>query len=161
MRLHYELTELKKSPTHLAIISTMTMGNPNVISPVHSMRITVREMVILTVPPSWQAAPIRAYLPMLLPWAVLPANWKSTHSFNKPLRAKFFQGNIYLHSMSLLHNDMAQVVEILPRVRQEVTYPTYQISWLLMSWRHKEPGHQQQCYWPCWTGIIWSPYVKG
>ena len=40
------------------------------------------------------------------------------------LRAKFFRGNesIYLHFMSFLHIDMAQVVEIVPPVRQELTY---------------------------------------
>ena len=32
--------------------------------------------------------------------------------------------NIFLHFVSLLHIDMAQVVEILPQVRQEPTYST-------------------------------------
>ena len=32
--------------------------------------------------------------------------------------------NIYLHFMSFLHIDMAQVVDILPQVRQEHTYST-------------------------------------
>ena len=43
-----------------------------------------------------------------------------------PLRAKFFRGNIniYLHFVSFLHIDMAQVVEIFPQVRQEPTYST-------------------------------------
>ena len=43
-----------------------------------------------------------------------------------PLRAKFFRGNIniYLHFVSFLHIGMAQVVEILPQVRQEPTYST-------------------------------------
>ena len=43
------------------------------------------------------------------------------------LHAKFFRGNknIYLHFMSFLHIDMTQVVEILPQVRQELTYSTY------------------------------------
>ena len=62
----------------------------------------------------------------------------------------FFRGNIniYLHSMSFLHIDMTQVVEILPQIRQGPTYSTQSISWLLMSWRRKEPGHQQPWYWP-------------
>ena len=34
------------------------------------------------------------------------------------------------------------------QVRQERTYSTWPISWLLMSWRRKEPGHQQPWYWP-------------
>ena len=43
-----------------------------------------------------------------------------------PLRAKFFRGNIniYLHFMSLLHIDMAQVLKILPQVRPGPTYST-------------------------------------
>ena len=43
-----------------------------------------------------------------------------------PLHAKFFRGikNIYLHFMSFLYIDMAQIVEILPQVRQEHGYST-------------------------------------
>ena len=44
----------------------------------------------------------------------------------KPLRAKFFRGNvdIYSHFVSFLHIDTTQVVEILPQIRQEPTYST-------------------------------------
>ena len=64
--------------------------------------------------------------------------------------AIFFRENInkYLHFMSFLHTNMTQVVEIPPRVRQGPAYSTKSISWLLMSWRCKEPGHQQPWYWP-------------
>ena len=43
-----------------------------------------------------------------------------------PLRAKFFRGNknIYSHFTSFRHTEMTQVVEILPQVRQELTYST-------------------------------------
>ena len=43
-----------------------------------------------------------------------------------PLHAKFSRGNIkiYLHFVSFLHIDKAQVVEILPQIRQEPTYYT-------------------------------------
>ena len=66
-----------------------------------------------------------------------------------PLRAKFFRRNIniYLHCVSFLHIDTTQVVEIPLQIRQEPTYATSSISWLLMSWRRKEPGHQQPWYW--------------
>ena len=66
------------------------------------------------------------------------------------LRAKFFRGNIniYLHFVSLIHIDMTQVLKILPRVREGPIYPILSISWLLMSWLRKEPGHQQPWYWP-------------
>ena len=60
-----------------------------------------------------------------------------------PLRAKFFRGNknMYLNFMSSLHIDTTQAVEILLEVRQECAYFTWSISWVLMSWRRKEPGH--------------------
>ena len=38
-----------------------------------------------------------------------------------------FNRNIYLHFMSLLHINMTQVVEVLPRVRQELTYSALNI----------------------------------
>ena len=67
-----------------------------------------------------------------------------------PLRAKFFRGhiNIYLHFMSILPIDFTQVLKILPRIREGPTYSTESIPWLLMSWRRKEPGHQQPWYGP-------------
>ena len=88
---------------------------------------------------------------------------KSKKTLFNPLRAKFFRGNIniYLHFVSFLHIDTTQVIEILPQIRQGSTYSTYSISWLLMSWRRKEPGHQQPRYWPSWTEITRSPHVKG
>ena len=50
----------------------------------------------------------------------------TSHQEVNPLHAKFFKGNkkIYLHFMSFFHIDMAQVVEILPQVWQELTYST-------------------------------------
>ena len=75
--------------------------------------------------------------------------WGKAKHFN-PLRAKFLRENIniYLHFMSFLHTNKTQVAEIPPRVRQGPAYSTWSISWLLMSWRRKEPGHQQPWYWP-------------
>ena len=58
----------------------------------------------------------------------------------------FSEEHIYLHFISFLHIDMTQVVEIISHIRP--TYPTSAIPWLLMSWRRKEPGHQQPWYWP-------------
>ena len=99
-------------------------------------------------------------------------NWNNIYSHTElnPLRANFFGGNIniYLHFMSLLHIDITQVLKIIPHVRPGLTYSTQSISWLLMSWRHKErerlslsaflrtedigvhkePGHQHLWYWP-------------
>ena len=80
-----------------------------------------------------------------------------------PLRANFLWGkiNIYLHFVWFLHIDTTQVVEILPQIRQEPTYSTKSISWLLMSWWRKEPGHQQPWYWSRQTKITRSSHVKG
>ena len=78
------------------------------------------------------------------------------------LRAKLFRGNknIYLHFMSFFHIDMIQVVEIHPLVRHELIYSTYSISWVPLSWRRKEPRHQQPWYWTSYTKITRSPHVK-
>ena len=46
------LTGLKKSPIHLAIISDNMIGMPKVMSPVHSITITVKLIVMRTVPPN-------------------------------------------------------------------------------------------------------------
>ena len=62
--------------------------------------------------------------------------------------------------MSFLHTDMKQVVEILPQVRQEITYSTLSISWLLMSCRTKGPGHQQPWYLLCWNRLIRCSHVR-
>ena len=90
-----------------------------------------------------------------VPHSCLPRKWISTVclaslSGVNPLRAKFFRGNIniYLHFVSFLHIGTTQVVEILPQIRQEPTYSIQSISWPLMSWQRKEPGHQQPWYWP-------------
>ena len=61
------LTGLKKSPIHLAMIRDNMIGMPKVMSPVHSITITVKLIVIRTVPPNWQAAPTRMYLTISVP----------------------------------------------------------------------------------------------
>ena len=63
--------------------------------------------------------------------------------------------------MPFLHTDMTQVVKTIPPVRQELTYSTYSISWVLMTWRREEPWHQQPRYSLYYNGIIQSPHVKG
>ena len=98
--------------------------------------------------------------PLTMVWVVYCISYDNCQ-FN-PLHAKFFRRNIYiyLYFMSILHIDMAQVLKILPRVRPVPTYSTQSISLLLLSWRRKEPGHQQEWYWPSQTKITWSPDVK-
>ena len=75
-----------------------------------------------------------------------PVAEKITKTFN-PLCAKFFRGNIniYLHFTSLFHTETTEVHEIFLRVRRGPTYSNKSISWLLITWRRKEPGHQQPC----------------
>ena len=48
--------------------------------------------------------------------------------------------NLYLQFILRLHNDCTQTVEILPRVRQELTYSTLLISWVLMSCNTRSQG---------------------
>lgn len=57
------LTSLKKSPVHFAAIKVIIRGRAKDISPVVSIIITVKLIVILTTPPNWAAAPIKAYFP--------------------------------------------------------------------------------------------------
>ena len=94
----------------------------------------------------------------LLPWL----NFCPNSDVNS-LRAKFFRWkiNIYLQFMSSIRIDMTQVFKILPDVRPGPTYSTQSISWLLMSWRREEPGHQQPWYWPSYTEIfmVCHPYM--
>ena len=56
------------------------------------------------------------------------------------LRAKFFSRNInmVLQFLLFLRVDLTQVVEIV----SHGTHFKKLISWVLMTWRHKEPGHQ-------------------
>ena len=53
----------------------------------------------------------------------------------------------YLYFFSFLKYEMAQVVESLPHGGKNLPI-SHSIPWLLMTWRRKEPGHQQPCYWP-------------
>ena len=68
-----------------------------------------------------------------LTWSIMLCRWQAARHIHvcngirrhiNPLPAKFFKGkkNLYLHFMSFLHTDMTQVVEILPQVRQDITY---------------------------------------
>ena len=73
-----------------------------------------------------------------------------------------FLGNIktYLHFLSFLTIEMMQLFEILPHERQGPVYSTYSIAWLLMTWRRKEPGHQQLWYWLHFSPLRWHRYLK-
>ena len=47
-----------------------------------------------------------------------------------------------------------QVAETLPHGRQGLTYLTWPISWQLMTWRRKEPGHQLPWYWASYHRML-------
>ena len=51
-------------------------------------------------------------------------------------------------------------VEILSPITQEHPHLTWSISWLLMTWRRQEPGHQQPWYWPSCPGIFQAVHYK-
>ena len=67
-------------------------------------------------------------------WWCCLSQYKSWQLINNHLRAKFFWVNIsiYLHFMSFVHIDLAQVPKILPRVSKGPTYSVQPISWLLI-----------------------------
>ena len=88
--------------------------------------------------------------------------WSRKHRIFNALQIKLFSKNVNSYSkfLSLPHTDMTQVVEILCHVRKGLTYSTTSISWVLMSWRRLEPGHQQPWYWPSSTKISRSRTLK-
>ena len=64
-------------------------------------------------------------------------------------RCMFGNTKIYLLLLSFLNTDMALPVEIFHRGRQAPVFQAKSILLLLMAWRRKEPGHQQQ-----WHGLV-------
>ena len=56
-------TELNKSPISLAVSKVNIRPNPSDRFPVVSIRITAKDSVTRAIPPSWEAAPIKAYFP--------------------------------------------------------------------------------------------------
>ena len=77
----------------------------------------------------------------------------------KPHEVKFIFRQlkiIYLHFLSFLNTEIAQVAEILPYDIQESVYAAQSIplAWLLMTWWCNEPGHQQPWYWPNYPGTF-------
>ena len=78
---------------------------------------------------------------------IMKANFFSVFDWYQPC-AEFISGNIksYFYFPSFLNPEMAHIVEICPCRRQRPVYRALSIPWLLMSWRHKEPGHQHSWY---------------
>ena len=74
---------------------------------------------------------------------------------------EFILGNLKTQKLFVpfLDTEMVHVLEILPHGRQGSIYPAQSIPWLRMTWRHKEPGHQQPWYCLSYTGIF-STWVK-
>ena len=62
--------------------------------------------------------------------------------------------NIYQHLIPFLQAERSQGIEILPHGRQGPTNLTKATPWLLMTWRHMEPEHQQPRSWPSSPRII-------
>ena len=59
----------------------------------------------------------------------------------------------YLQFLWFLNAVMTQAVEILPHGGQGPVYAMQSIPWLLMSWHHEEPEHQQSWCWLSSTSI--------
>ena len=93
---------------------------------------------------------------LLVESALLPERHNDDLPTLNPLRAKFFRGNInmYLH---FIHPHWHDTGSWNPSSCKTMTYLFYlhsAISWLLMSWRRNESGHQQPRYLLCWNGLI-------
>ena len=60
------------------------------------------------------------------------------------------------------NTDASRIVN--PSLCKTRTYRFYivlhSILWVMMSWRRKEPGHQQPWYWLFWTGTIRSRTLR-
>ena len=54
----------------------------------------------------------------------------------------------YLYFLQSLTTVMTQVVQIFHLGSRRPIHPTWSMSWLLMTWRRKSPGHQQPWHWP-------------
>ena len=67
-----------------------------------------------------------------------------------PLRAKISEENIF--TISFIPPVLYDTGSLNPFSWKTRTYLFY-IPWVLMTWRRKEPGHQQPWYCPSWTGI--------
>ena len=59
---------------------------------------------------------------------------------------------------SFFNTHHVEVVKILRNVIQILIYFTQSVSWLIMSWWHREPGYRRQCDWPSYTGITRSQH---
>ena len=77
--------------------------------------------------------------------------WK----FYKPLLS------IFLHYLSFPNIEMVQVIEHFLHGRQGPAYHTQLITWLLMTWQYKEPGHLQQWHCLIYSGIFQFQHWKG
>ena len=93
---------------------------------------------------------LRQYWPRSMsPFGVTRPQWVNSQKFSKtfnPCDSEFFlENNEYI--FDILHNfldaDLLQTVEIQSHGKPEYPQYTQSISWLLMTWRLMEPGHQQ------------------
>ena len=55
----------------------------------------------------------------------------------------------------------ANVVEIHSQGREQYFHCMQSITWLLMPWWHKEPGHQQPWYWSIYQDVFWFQHQNG
>ena len=87
---------------------------------------------------------------------------KSEQSFSK-LRvlyllklscAEHFWRNMIVYLILFFLTRMAQIIEIFSHGSHELTFLTWSILWLGMTWWHKEPGHQPMLYWLSSLGIF-------
>ena len=67
----------------------------------------------------------------------------------------------YLDFLSFLNTWMEQMRSFHVKKTSAPLFTVDQlISWLLLAWWHKKPGHQQPWYWPSLPGIFWPQPQK-
>ena len=66
-----------------------------------------------------------------------------------------FLSLIYLFLQNLEHNHNASNwLKSQYWLTKQTNKNSRKIIWMLMTWRHKEPGHQQPCYWLDYSSLI-------
>ena len=119
-----------------------------------SLDLTDDELILVQVM-AWCRQATSHYLNECLPTSLIPFGITRPQWVNLS-HGEYFRENIkmYLHFLSFSNIAMVQVIEILPLGRQGSFYWAQSIPLLLMTWCHKEPGHQKPWYWPTFPWIF-------
>ena len=172
--------------THICVSKLTIIGSDNGLSPGRRQAITWTNVGILLIGPlgtnfskmlieihisSFKKMRLKMsyarWRPSCLGLNVLSPN-KDFIRYDSPNTLSWFDGtinylspNISFYTKPFQNTEMVQLVW--NRGRKGPVCPTAwaSISWLLMPWRRKKPGHQQPCYSSsiCHTGLVWYDVI--